>query len=264
MLPLAPDFAIGPSSIATPTDLQMGAHRLDVLVGDEAEVGRAGRRNPGLRLEGAVGLMDADLVVCEEQRGRQRPGRVLAAEAERPLVEGASVVDRADGENDVVDAGDHVPTPPRPRSRPCAAAAPAMPLSSHQRTSASSRPWVTQTSARPEFGDRRGQFVPVGMIGEDQRQFDAAPAWRAGGCASSRRRSRRPDRGSAAPSARRSRDGGQTTTAPAKSPFLPLATVAGASGAERDALLLVEPAELLHRAVEIDRCGRSRRRGACG
>ena len=38
----------------------------------------------------------------------------------------------------------------------------AMPCSSHQRTSASSRPWVTQTSRGAGLVDGRGQFVPVG------------------------------------------------------------------------------------------------------
>ncbi len=49
-----------------------------------------------------------------------------------------------------------------------------MPSSSHQRARASSRPWVIQSFAGAEFGDGAGQFVPVGVVGEDQRQLDAS------------------------------------------------------------------------------------------
>ena len=48
------------------------------------------------------------------------------------------------------------------------------PFIAHQRTSASSRPCVTQTSDGRELGDGRGQRRPVAMVRQDQRQLDAA------------------------------------------------------------------------------------------
>ena len=82
--------------------------------------------------------------------------------------------------------------------------------------------------AGADLGDGRGEFVPVGMIGDDQRQLDAA-CWRArartriqpeakAGSGSGKRRVQRSSMA----------DGGQMTMAPAKSLPLALLDVAGA------------------------------------
>jgi hypothetical protein len=128
-----------------------------------------------------------------------------------------------------------------------------MPSSSHQRTSASSRPCVTQTSSAPSPGSVAAEFVPVAMVGDDQRQFHAALLGALADAHPARREGR--DGIGKAPRPAVGEGRGRADHDRAGKAFL------GRRGrrspvqrAEIDALFaLVEVAELRQRAVDVDR-----------
>ena len=140
---------------------------------------------------------------------------------------------------------------PRRHSRRCRAAAPSSPrvcAPVHQR--------VLLAVRHPDFrragrGDGRGQAVPVGVVGDHQRQLDAALARARAHAHPARGESRAPDRESAATRRSCSADGGQSAMAPASSALLAPRT--SSQLAEIDAALCVVARDLLHRAVQIDR-----------